>query len=97
MKIFGYLALSVMAARTDRKGNKKPINLSKEGKKIFGDVEQILGGMADLFIGLDKIGRADYGENAADMKKWEEKIKAQFITRMKKCGSDYYDADKKFE
>ena len=57
MKIFGYLALSVMAARTDRKGNKKPINLSKEGKKIFGDVEQILGGMADLFNGLDKIGK----------------------------------------
>ena len=97
MKIFGYLALSVMAARTDRKGNKKPINLSKEGKKIFGDVEQILGGMADLFNGLDKIGKKDYAANAAGMEKWEYKIKAQFNTRMTKCGSDYYDADKEFE
>ena len=97
MKIFGLISLSVMEACKDHKENKKPIGLTKEGTKIFEDVEQILGGMANLFNGLDKIGKSDYGDNAADMMKWQEKIKAQFITRMTKCGSDYYDADKKFE
>merc|ERR1712226_44116 len=97
MKIFGYLALSFLVARTDAKGNKKPIELSKEGKKIFGDVEKILGGMAELFRGLDKIDKKDYEANANGMVKWEYKIKAQFDTRMKKCGSDYYDDDKEFE
>merc|ERR1711990_122612 len=97
MKIFGYLALSFMVARTDAKGNKKPIVLSKEGDKIFGDVKQILGGMKDLFLGLDKIDKKDYTANAAGMDKWEYKIKAQFDARLKQCGSDYYDDDKKFE
>ena len=89
MKFFTYLTLGVISSNP--KKTRGHINLSKGDRKIFQDVEQILGGMRDLFEGLDKIGKKDYVANANGLQKYTNRLKFEFNTRLTKCGRDYFD------